>query len=127
MQPKLHQTAIEGQSRQALRPSAATASPVAGALETHAFPTPALQDDKLTLRKAGSVSNRLDVRAASGQGLLLPIFQLRKNAEPGRGLIQSDEVGNAGAQMHPGIAVPNVEFLAASLAALVPGVPPLGL
>jgi hypothetical protein len=65
-------------------------------------------------------------RAASGQSLVLPIFQFHENAEPGRGLIQSNEVGNAGAQMHRGIVVPNVGFLAASFAALVPGVPPLG-
>lgn len=99
---------------------------MAGALETLACPAAALQNDGLTPRRAGPVGYRLDARAASGQGLLLPIVQHSQNAEPGRGLIQSNEVGNAGAPMRRGIDVPNGAFLAASLVALVPGVPPFG-
>src|SRR5258708_27163209 len=39
-----------------------------GAFETHTFPTSALQNHQLTLRKAGSFVRRLDARAASGHG-----------------------------------------------------------
>src|SRR5579871_3056735 len=39
-----------------------------GAFETHAFPTPALPNHPLTLRKAGSFGTRLDARAASEPG-----------------------------------------------------------
>src|SRR6516165_10374533 len=39
-----------------------------GAFETHTFPTSALQNHQLALRKAGSFVTRLDARAASGPG-----------------------------------------------------------
>ena len=121
---RLDQTAREGQSRFALAEHD-DGQGFAGAPETLALPATALQNDRRTLQEAGPVGSPLDARAASGRGLLLAVAQLG-NAEPGRGLLQSNEVGNAGAQGHHGIDVPNVGFLAASLAALVPGVPPLG-
>ena len=68
-----------------------------GAFETHTFPTSALQNHQLTLRKAGSFVRRLDARAASGPGRrsdpLIPI------AEPHRGPIQAPEVGNGGVRV----------------------------
>ena len=87
---------------------------------------PAFQKDGLTLREraplvTGSARGQPPDRVACCRSWSY------KNAEPGRGLIQSNEVGNAGAQMHRGIDVPNVGFLPASVLALVPGVPPFGL
>ena len=96
-----------------------------GAFETHTFPTSALQNHQLTLRKAGSFGTRLDARAASGHSRRSD--QHIPMAEPYRGPIQAREVGNAGVRVLTGITVPNEEFFAAPLVTLVPGWPPFGL
>ena len=96
-----------------------------GAFETHTFPTSALQNHQLTLRKAGSFGTRLDARAASGHSRRSD--QHIPMAEPYRGPIQAREVGNAGVRVLTGITVPNEAFLAAPLVTLVPGWPPFGL
>src|SRR5262249_17889431 len=70
--PRPDQTAMEGPSRHALGPSTTAARRFPGALETLAFPTAAFQNDRLALQGAGPVGQQLGVRAASGQGLLLP-------------------------------------------------------
>ena len=66
------------------------------ALETHAFPTPALQNQQLTLRKAGSFV----LSSTSGQprGKVLVADRSGSNfAEPCQGPIQAYEVGSYGA------------------------------
>lgn len=96
-----------------------------GAFETHTFPTSALQNHQLTLRKAGSFVTRLDARAASGHGRRSdPQTDI---AEPYRGPIQAREVGNGGVRVLTGINVPNEELVAVPLVTLVPAWPPFGL
>jgi hypothetical protein len=95
-----------------------------GAFETHPFPTSALQNHRLALRKAGSFVRRLDARAASGHGHRSDLST--ENAEPHRGPIQAWEVGSGGVRVLTGINVPNDAFLAAPLVTLVPGWPPFG-
>ena len=82
-----------------------------GAFETHTFPTSALQNHQLTLRKAGSFGTRLDARAASGHSRRSD--QHIPMAEPYRGPIQAREIGNGGVWVLTGILVPNGGFFAA--------------
>src|SRR5438874_536034 len=95
-----------------------TAGRSPGAFETHAFPTPALQNQQLTLRGAGSLGR--------GSTLGQPrdkVARCRSScepAEPHRGPIQAREVGNTGARVRTGINVPNVGFFAVPFDALVP-------
>src|SRR5581483_5187784 len=92
-----------------------------GASETHAFPTPALQNQQLALRGAGSFV----ASSTRGQprGKVLVADSSGQSTEPCRGPIQADEVGSAGAQVHHGLDVPDGRLLAAPLVALVPGLP----
>ena len=64
----LHQTANQDQSRPALRRDQPAADTLVCALENHAFPTSALQNDAITLAGAVGVRCQLDARAAAGQG-----------------------------------------------------------
>src|SRR5207248_2778980 len=66
--PELHQTAKQGPSRLAFRLDQPAAGSLACALENHAFPTSAIQNDEITLRRTVSVQCRLDARAAAGPG-----------------------------------------------------------
>ena len=52
--PRLHQTANQGQRRRPFRRARRLPGVSPGALETHTFPAPALQNHQLTLRRAGS-------------------------------------------------------------------------
>src|SRR5262245_35741464 len=89
-----------------------------GASETHTFPAPALQDQRLALRRAGPfVSGSTRGQPRDKVGVADP---LGPSTEPRRGPTQAREVGNAGARVHRGIGVPNDEFLAAPEVALVP-------
>ena len=96
-----------------------------GAFETHPFPTSALQNQRLALRRAGSFVRRLDARAASGHGHRSDLQT--EIAAPRRGPIQTHEVGNGGVRVPTGINVPNDGFLAVPSVTLVPGWPPFGL
>ena len=64
-----------------------TASTWACALENHAYPTSALQNDGLTLRRTWRVSYRLDVRAASGQSPRVPLHV----SKPSHARVQSKQ------------------------------------
>src|SRR5207249_10615041 len=86
---RLHQTAIQGRSRLALCLGRPTSSTLACALENHAFPTSALQNDRLKLRSMWPVRCRLDARAASGQCPRVPL-PVRKPSHAG---VQSSRRG----------------------------------
>jgi hypothetical protein len=87
---RLYQTANQGQRRPAFRLGLPAAGTSACALENHAFPTSALQSDKITLCRAVAVQCRLDARAAAGHSPLGPICLWTK---PSRAGVQSKRRG----------------------------------
>ena len=81
--PRLHQTGNQGRRRPACRRHPRLPGLAPGPLETHAFLTPALQNQQLTPRRAGPFGTRLDARAACGQSHAPPIRLFNRPSRTG--------------------------------------------